>query len=208
MFKYLLSTHRGVIPHIIENKPWMNHDLCVYIDDFYYKGSYYYSKGTLPINTFLNTKHDIFIKCRNSERVLETLRGRLKVTKEEINHFIQVAKPKDHGSLSIVDSTTLDDMLVGFRNGKVPTTLFVHDYVNKGWMVVYDTELRVTDKKICTDVCCKNYHKDYLEHLWRENEICGKTIVALHNYYQLNKLVEALNGDVELLGQITVINEV
>lgn len=207
MFRYLISTQKGIIPHIVCFENWLNHDLCIYLDDFFYKGSYYFDNGTLPLAKFLNTTQNLIVHRKNKKH-LQTPRGRLKITDNEYKHFIDIAKPNDHNNELVRDTNTLSEFIEYLKIGKIPTTSFVHNLIDKGLMIFYDLgALNIKKEKNCDDLCCKKYAKGYLEHLWNEKEICAKTIIALHNYYQINKVVSDINDNANLIETIYITEE-
>lgn len=203
MYKYLLSTHRGILPHIVDNHIFLSHDLCIYLEDFYYKDSYYYNNGTLSINNFINTSQKIIIK-RAHKNILNTRRGLLRINDEEYMKFIAIAKPADHDNPLIEDPVNIENMLQNFKDNKIPTTYFVHSYVDNGYMIKFDGKIIIDNKRECDDLCCVEYSKNYLNHLWNEREISAKTIIALHNYYQIDKIVRCINIDGKLVYNIEV----
>lgn len=207
---YLLSTNKGALPHIIDTTSSIFHrPFCLYIDDFYYKDSYYYLDGPLPLKEFINTKNQIYLIFKQQfkkNRTLTSPRGNLKITEEEYKKIIEKLKPdfyqnycddklNNGGSIyEIKDLSEIKD-----SNGLI-TTRFINELTESGYLLHLiennnEFELVKEESKInsCGEECCKRYHKEYLNHLWNENEIEAKTIISYHNYYIIDLYFRKIN---------------
>lgn len=203
MTKYIISTYKAAIPHIVDtNIAFLEYPLCIYIDDIYYKGSFYHDCGSVDIKTFINTKQPVYIKFKNNA-FLDTPRGRLNISETEYNKVIheklmpdfyqQYKKDLFSNNTQVTEPKDINEAIEHIKEGNIVTTKFINEMVDKGELLHFNgTVYKIEDGIVCGD-CCKEYHPEYLQHLWGTNEINAKTIVALHNYKKLYDITQVIN---------------
>jgi hypothetical protein len=213
---YVISTNKGSIPHIIDaSKGHLNKPLQVYVEDIYYKQSYHYQGGKLSLNEFLNTNSLMFLTLK--DRILNTVRGNLRIREDEYNALIKICKPYAHSSFnnpallsngeSLYNPTDLSDMVSSLLQGyKIIST----DFVNKmtlGGKLLYFRDNILHEKEInelTSCECCREYNGEYIKYLWNINEMNVFTIITSHNYFQLNEFFETLKENLGILNEIEV----
>lgn len=205
MTKYIISTYKSAIPHIVDtDHNFLDYPLCIYIDEMYYKGSFYHDNGSVNIKTFINTKKPIYIKFRDST-TLQTPRGLYKLTEHAYKELMDNKMKPDYfqlynqncfnNNVTIVEPKDFDEAMQHIKNGQLITTIFINEMVDKGLMLTEDGKVvSVEEGHACND-CCKSHHPEYLQHLWDTHEINAKTIMALHNYKRFHDIALKINKD-------------
>ncbi|KAF7683149.1 Queuine tRNA-ribosyltransferase [Astathelohania contejeani] len=205
---YAITTDRGAIPHIInpDEYPFLNKPFHIYVDDIYYKDSYYFNKGDLPINTFLNIKSSV-LTFKNRKRVLNTRKGNLVITQMQYNNLI---KTVDANCYTEFDSDILISTDIPYRTFIAPESLsefvemmgkgvllgtaFINKMSNNYKMIYHKNGFYEVGDAGMGDGCM-GYSKEYLLHLIEIKEMGVLTLLQLNNYFYLNQIYnEILNG--------------
>ena len=207
---YIISTHRGCVPHVVDlnsQRCFKKHYL-IYTDDFLYPGGYYSaSEDVVNINTFIQVPHPVvlmFKGCKRptkkgKKRALETPRGAYAINEDAYNSFVCAARPSMFSdfytsklSLEVKRPSGLKYAVEFLERGCVIDTEFINDLAKQGLVISTD------DLRTCVHVadfdfgcpCCDGYNSEYIQYMWDINEIMCMNIIQNHNYFHLYLILD------------------
>ncbi|KAM0676467.1 hypothetical protein GVAV_000434 [Gurleya vavrai] len=222
MYKFIISTKQLAIPHIVDtNFSFLNHPLAIYVDDLFYKESFFINNKTTSLKEFINTTKSIFLIFKN-DAFLQTIRGRLKISENEYKKLLETCKPDfyerynsckskniehviENSNDIIVEPENVFEMIDAIKNKKIITTNFINKLVDNGIFFTYkEDKIEIMEHYECEE-CCFDVFPGYIKHLKNEKEISAMTLIALHNYYNLDQFFKDINQNPKILCNLQII---
>lgn len=196
--QYAITTIMGSIPYIVnDTQPFLDKPRIVFLDDFFYKDSYYHKGGTMPLQKFIASSTEIYLATKNNKpALLSSKRGNFRVSSDvyaEVLERMKVSAHQDYltGKLTVDFATLnepvdLDDFVQKVKEGH---RLFGTGWVNR--LTEAHCLLALEDGKLSSQSVNATEH-EYVKYMASIKEMNALTFISEHNYRILDSYFKGL----------------